>query len=144
MPKDQSPEAIDPNRLPENVKASIRDLSSAVATVSGGLTGGSLIDAQIAGVVGQNAVENNQFDLIQLISPAHAEIGAIHQAHKAGVAKGADMSMTVTGKAVCGYCRGDIAAVAEKAGVKSLTIYEQKTGKTLYWKTGMRTLRERE
>lgn len=55
-----------------------------------------------------------------------------------------DISMTVTGKAVCGYCRGDIAAVAEKAGVKSLTIYEQKTGKTLYWKTGMRTLRERE
>jgi hypothetical protein len=67
LPKDQYPEAIDPitgeidpNRLPENVKASIRDLSSAVATVSGGLTGGSLIDAQIAGVIGQNAVENNR------------------------------------------------------------------------------------
>nr|WP_275415169.1 VENN motif pre-toxin domain-containing protein [Snodgrassella communis] len=50
---------MDPNRLPESVKASIRDLSSAVATVSGGLTGGSLVNAQIAGVVGQNAVENN-------------------------------------------------------------------------------------
>ncbi|WP_239327087.1 VENN motif pre-toxin domain-containing protein, partial [Snodgrassella gandavensis] len=66
LPKDQYPEAIDPrtgeidpNRLPESVKASIRDLSSAVATVSGGLTGGSLINAQIAGVAGQNAVENN-------------------------------------------------------------------------------------
>ena len=67
LPKDQYPEAIDPrtgeidpNRLPESVKASIRDLSSAVATVSGGLTGGSLVNAQIAGVVGQNAVENNR------------------------------------------------------------------------------------
>lgn len=28
-------------------------------TVSGGLTGGSLVNAQIAGVVGQNAAENN-------------------------------------------------------------------------------------
>jgi hypothetical protein len=67
LPKDQYPEAIDPktgeidpNRLPESVKANIRDLSSAVATVSGGLTGGSLVNAQIAGVVGQNAVENNE------------------------------------------------------------------------------------
>jgi hypothetical protein len=34
-----------------------------VATVSGGLTSGSLIDAQIAGVVGQNAVENNQLGI---------------------------------------------------------------------------------
>ncbi|PIT08756.1 hypothetical protein BGI30_07985 [Snodgrassella alvi] len=72
LPKDQYPEAIDPrtgeidpNRLPENVKASIRDLSSAVATVSGGLTGGSLIDAQIAGVVGQNSVENNNLDILR-------------------------------------------------------------------------------
>ncbi|NUE67588.1 VENN motif pre-toxin domain-containing protein, partial [Snodgrassella sp. ESL0253] len=67
LPKDQYPEAIDPrtgeidpNRLPESVKASIRDLSSAVATVSGGLTGGSLVNAQITGVVGQNAAENNE------------------------------------------------------------------------------------
>ncbi|PIT08543.1 hypothetical protein BGI31_05445 [Snodgrassella communis] len=66
LPKDQYPEAIDPrtgeidpNRLPESVKASIRDLSSAVATVSGGIAGGSLVNAQIAGVAGQNAAENN-------------------------------------------------------------------------------------
>ncbi len=31
-----------------------------MATVSGGLTGGSLVNAQIAGVAGQNAVENNE------------------------------------------------------------------------------------
>nr|WP_239373798.1 VENN motif pre-toxin domain-containing protein [Snodgrassella gandavensis] len=45
------------------MKANIRDLSSAVATVSGGLTGGSLVNAQIAGVAGQNAVENNQLGI---------------------------------------------------------------------------------
>jgi hypothetical protein len=33
--------------------------------VSGGLTGGSLIDAQIAGVVGQNSVENNNLDILR-------------------------------------------------------------------------------
>ncbi|WP_100100491.1 EndoU domain-containing protein, partial [Snodgrassella alvi] len=35
--------------------------------VSGGLTGGSLIDAQIAGVVGQNAVENNYLSDAQAV-----------------------------------------------------------------------------
>ncbi|PIT37044.1 hypothetical protein BHC43_08845 [Snodgrassella alvi] len=56
LPKEQYPEAIDPttgeldpNRLPENVKGSIRDLSSAIGTVAGGLSGGSLSNAQIAG-----------------------------------------------------------------------------------------------
>ncbi|WP_180297468.1 VENN motif pre-toxin domain-containing protein, partial [Snodgrassella alvi] len=65
-PKEQYPEAIDPatgeidpNRLPENVKGSIRDLSSAIGTVAGGLSGGTLSNAQIAGELGQNAVENN-------------------------------------------------------------------------------------
>jgi hypothetical protein len=38
-----------------------------VTTVSGGLTGGSLIDAQIAGVVGQNAVENNYLSDAQAV-----------------------------------------------------------------------------
>jgi filamentous hemagglutinin len=38
------------------------------------------------------------------------------------------MKITVTGKAVCGYCRGDVAAMAEKAGLKSLTIKETATG----------------
>ncbi|MCX8745343.1 hypothetical protein J3U68_07970 [Snodgrassella sp. B3882] len=43
LPKDKYPEAInpltgeiDPNRLPEEVKSTIRDLSSAVASVAGG------------------------------------------------------------------------------------------------------------
>lgn len=36
-----------------------------MATVSGGLTGGSLVNAQIAGVVGQNAAENNNLDILR-------------------------------------------------------------------------------
>lgn len=72
LPKDQYPEAIDPatgeidpNRLPENVKGSIRDLSSAIGTVAGGLSGGTLSNAQIAGELGQNAVENNYLSYAQ-------------------------------------------------------------------------------
>ncbi len=67
LPKDKYPEAInpstgeiDPNRLPEEVKSTIRDLSSAVASVAGGITGGNISNAQIAGVAGMNAVENNK------------------------------------------------------------------------------------
>jgi filamentous hemagglutinin len=72
---------------------------------------------------------------------AHAEIGAIQQAFNAGKITGKDMTMTVTGEAVCGYCVGDIAQAAEKAGLKSLTIFEEATGKTLYWMPGMKSLR---
>lgn len=43
---------------------------------------------------------------------------------------------------MCGYCRGDIAAAAEKAGLKSLEINEIATGKTLYWRPGMRSIKE--
>ncbi|MGE8045417.1 cytidine deaminase-like fold-containing protein [Pseudomonas monteilii] len=45
-------------------------------------------------------------------------------------------------EAVCGYCRGDIAVGAEKAGLKYLEVNEVVTGKTLYWKPGMRSIRE--
>ena len=73
---------------------------------------------------------------------AHAEIGAIQQAFEAGATKGADMTLTVTGKAVCGFCRGDIAAMANKSGLKSLTVFEEATGNTLYWQPGMKSLKK--
>uniref|UniRef100_UPI001EF5C099 VENN motif pre-toxin domain-containing protein n=2 Tax=Snodgrassella TaxID=1193515 RepID=UPI001EF5C099 len=126
LPKDQYPEAIDPktgeidpNRLPESVKANIRDLSSAVATVSGGLTGGSLVNAQIAGVVGQNAVENNELDLIQLISPASAAMlskdakhrEAMKIAHQIRMASSAITIVQVGG----GYAIAGVGLVAPEA-----------------------------
>ncbi|EQA3420687.1 cytidine deaminase-like fold-containing protein, partial [Cronobacter dublinensis] len=48
-----------------------------------------------------------------------------------------------TKEPVCGYCRGDIAAMADKAGLKSLTVYEERTRKTLYWDPGMKSLKEK-
>jgi filamentous hemagglutinin len=75
------------------------------------------------------------------MSTAHAEVGVIQQAYNAGVSQGADMTMTVTGMEVCSFCRGDIPAAAQGAGLNSLTLYEAKTGRTLYWQPGMTNLR---
>jgi len=58
------------------------------------------------------------------------------------------MSMNVVGKDVCGYCKGDIAAAADKAGLKSLTVQAKDdiTGlpKTYYWEPGMKSIREKQ
>ncbi|WP_339428485.1 cytidine deaminase-like fold-containing protein [Pseudomonas sp. RA_105y_Pfl1_P41] len=79
---------------------------------------------------------------------AHAEIGVIQQAYSSGKTAGADMSMTVAGKDVCGFCKGDIAAAAEKAELKSLTVraIDDKTGlpKNYYWESGMKSIKEKE
>ena len=48
-----------PNLLPEDVKTQIRDLTAAIGAVVGGTFGDSAFEAQISGVVAQNAVENN-------------------------------------------------------------------------------------
>ena len=53
-----------PNLLPEDVKTQIRDLTAAIGAVVGGTVGDSAFNAQLAGVVGQNAVENNEFSII--------------------------------------------------------------------------------
>ena len=60
---------FEPNRLPENVKQEIRAITGAIGTLVGGVSGSArhgngnavdvLTNAQVGGVVGQNAVENN-------------------------------------------------------------------------------------
>lgn len=55
-----------PNLLPEDVKTQIRDLTAAIGAVAGGTVGDSAFNAQIAGVVGQNAVENNGLENVLL------------------------------------------------------------------------------
>lgn len=67
------------------------------------------------------------------MATAHAEVGVIQQAFEKGMSQGREMTMSVSKEPVCGYCRGDIAAMADKAGLKSLTIYEETTGSVLYW-----------
>ncbi|MDQ8934846.1 VENN motif pre-toxin domain-containing protein [Acinetobacter rudis] len=54
------------NRLPEDVKTQIRDLTAAIGAVVGGTVGDSAFSAQLAGVVGQNAVGNNYLTSSQL------------------------------------------------------------------------------
>ena len=67
--------------------------------------------------------------------------------YSSGKTAGADMSMTVAGKDVCGFCKGDIAAAAEKAELKSLTVkaIDDKTGlpKNYYWESGMKSIKEK-
>jgi filamentous hemagglutinin len=73
------------------------------------------------------------------MADAHAEVGAIQQAHDAGVAKGADMVMEVEGRDVCGFCKSDIPAMAEKAELKSLKITstdDKGVVRNYYWQPG--------
>ncbi|EGV2902267.1 hypothetical protein JF527_005010 [Salmonella enterica] len=77
------------------------------------------------------------------MATAHAEVGVIQQAFEQGITKGHDMTLTVSLEPVCGFCKGDIAAMADKAGLKSLTIIEEKTNKILYWQPGMKSIKEK-
>uniref|UniRef100_UPI0036D3DE25 VENN motif pre-toxin domain-containing protein n=1 Tax=Pantoea sp. sgz302252 TaxID=3341827 RepID=UPI0036D3DE25 len=74
---------------------------------------------------------------------AHAEVGVIQQAYDKGMTQGREMSMSVIGKEVCNYCLTDVRAMAEKSGLKSLTIYEESTGNVLFWQQGMKKIENR-
>ncbi|UXD25896.1 Putative large exoprotein involved in heme utilization or adhesion of ShlA/HecA/FhaA family [Yersinia enterocolitica] len=67
---------------------------------------------------------------------AHAEVGVIQQAFDKGMTQGREMAMSVAGKEVCNYCLSDVRAMAEKAGLKSLTVYEEATGNVLFGSKG--------
>ena len=67
---------FNPNLLPEHIKEEIKAQTGAIASVVGAAGGslngtnsgnGALFDAQVGGVLGQNAVENNYLDYKQLI-----------------------------------------------------------------------------
>ncbi|MEF9956818.1 MAG: hemagglutinin repeat-containing protein [Acinetobacter sp.] len=68
-----------PNLLPESVKTQIRDLTAGIGAVIGVAAGDSSYNAQLAGVIGQNAVENNRMlhreevDLIQNLAKEYAK-----------------------------------------------------------------------
>ncbi|WP_173390350.1 VENN motif pre-toxin domain-containing protein, partial [Pectobacterium wasabiae] len=72
------------------------------------------------------------------MATAHAEVGATQQAYEQGITKGRSMEVSVSGKPVCGYCLSDIKSMDERSGLKSLTIFEKKSGDTLYWEKGMK------
>ena len=55
---------FNPNLLPESVKEEIRATTGAIASIVGATgDGGAALNAQIGGVIGQNAVENNYLSL---------------------------------------------------------------------------------
>jgi len=63
------------NLLSETEKAQIRDLTAGIGAVIGGAVGDSSYNAQLAGVIGQNAVENNGFGV--LTRTASVTLGSI-------------------------------------------------------------------
>ena len=64
------------------------------------------------------------------MATAHAEIGVIQQAYDAGITTGSTMRIRVTGKDICSYCKTDIKAAADRAGLARLEVYVVRTGRT--------------
>ena len=62
------------NLLSETEKAQIRDLTAGIGAVIGGVAGDSSYNAQLAGVIGQNVVENNDLLLQAKFTIKHPQI----------------------------------------------------------------------
>ena len=62
------------NLLSETEKAQIRDLTAGIGAVIGGAAGDSTYNAQLAGVIGQNVVENNDLLLQAKFTIKHPQI----------------------------------------------------------------------
>ena len=67
---------------------------------------------------------------------AHAEIGVIHQAMKAGDTKGQDMTIRVTGERVCDHCLSDLKTMAKAAELRSLRVEDTVNKRVLVWRQG--------
>lgn len=117
-----------------------RVFSAANQTARAGASANPQKPTLIASRVSEKEVKSGKAHPNGNMATAHAEVAVIQQAFDAGVTKGADMVIKVTGKPVCSYCRGDVAAMAQQAGLNSLTVREVTTGNTLVWQPGMRSL----
>ena len=58
------------------------------------------------------------------LAQSHAETALIQKAYEQGLTQDAHMFIKVNGKEVCGHCNSDTIAMAEKAGLKSITIHD--------------------
>ncbi|WP_413784432.1 hemagglutinin repeat-containing protein [Acinetobacter sp. ACIN00229] len=97
---------FEPNLLPENVKSSIRDLTAAIGAVVGGTVGDSASNAQLAGVIGQNAIENNEMGFPAIVNSDWAS-GAESLAK---FAKDKNLSQKETQKLLSEYTKGKVPA----------------------------------
>jgi filamentous hemagglutinin family protein len=67
---------------------------------------------------------------------AHAEIGLIQQAFDAGLTKGQAMTVVVRGEEVCSYCKSQLTAAADRAGLNSLQVVDTVKGRVYEWVRG--------
>ncbi|RPD86152.1 hypothetical protein EGK75_08420 [Neisseria weixii] len=68
---------FNPNLLPEHIKDEIKSTTGVIAAIVGATgDGGAALNAQIGGVLGQNAVENNDLVLQGIFSVKHPLIAA--------------------------------------------------------------------
>ncbi|WP_373357803.1 hemagglutinin repeat-containing protein [Acinetobacter lactucae] len=95
---------FDANLLPENIKSSIRDLTAAIGAFVGGTVGDSASNAQLAGVIGQNAVENNEMGFPTIVNPDWAS-GAESLTK---FAKDKNLSQKETQKLLSEYTKGKV------------------------------------
>jgi len=95
---------FDANLLSENIKSSIRDLTAAIGAVVGGTVGDSASNTQLAGVIGQNAVENNEMGFPTIVNPDWAS-GAESLTK---FAKDKNLSQKETQKLLSEYTKGKV------------------------------------
>lgn len=68
---------------------------------------------------------------------AHAEFGFIQRAYDQGFTLNKDMTLIIRGQDVCSRCLEVLAAIAQRGGLKSLTIVNTATREIRYWERGM-------
>ena len=72
---------------------------------------------------------------------AHAEVAYLQRLYEGGlVKKGDTVTLSVAGKAVCDNCVEHLPLMAEKIGLRFMTVTESVTGITYYWHPGMKEL----
>ncbi|CAK7065987.1 MAG: hypothetical protein DELT_03119 [Desulfovibrio sp.] len=78
-----------------------------------------------------------------MVANAHAEIAFMQHAYESGLIKAGDsITLPVTGKAVCRNCQRHLPLMAQKTGVRFMTVIDRKEGIIYYWKPGMTDLEE--
>jgi hypothetical protein len=75
------------------------------------------------------------------IENSHAEVVFMQNAHDAGLIKAGDtMTLSVTGRRVCDNCQMHLPLMAEKTGLRFMTVVDRKRGVVYYWHQGMKKL----
>lgn len=132
-----------PNILGATTVAEARVGGSVFVDVNQTARSTTAADASSSTLIADRALARGPNSPNSNMANAHAEIGAIQQAFNAGRTAGQDMVLAVS-RPPCGFCAGDIPAMAERAGLRSLTvIYTNPTTGivTRYpWVPGTRTL----